>query len=237
MLILQFTLNYFFMKKAYLLLLLLVAPFAKANFTTAPQCEIEGLIGYEGNAVGLLWNEGLIKWAPVPSAIMYQVEINSIGLYGNSDIINSYFVPGSQNSLTIDLFIHNWFGNNNGKYISYRVRALCNCEEANFGPWSDVHCFLFGYGDVPCGSYNGRVANQNTKAGVYPNPVDAKINLSDIKIEKGMTYEILNYEGDILKSGRLDTKTISAEGIKSGLYILVIKNSGETVNSIKFLKN
>ena len=227
------------MKKAYLLLLLLVTSFSQANSPIAPPCEIEGLIGYHGTAVGLAWNEGLIKWAPLPNAVIYQVEINSIGLYGNSDIINSYYVPGSQNSLTIDLFIHNWFGNNNGKYISYRVRALCNCEEATWGNWSDEHCFLFGYGDVPCGSYNGRTANQNlkSKAGIYPNPVDARINLSDIKIEKGMTYEIVNYEGTVLKSGVFNTKSIEADGIKSGIYVLVIKNSGETVNSIKFLKN
>lgn len=227
------------MKKAYLLLLLLVMPFVKSNASTEPKCTIDFLIGYEGSTVGLLPSQGIIKWGPIPSALMYEVEINSIGFYGNSDIINSYYFPASQNTMQIDLYIHNWFGNNSGKYISYRVRALCNCEEATFGEWSETHCYLFAYGDVPCGYYNARTATQDlkSKASIYPNPVDAKINIADIKIEKGMAYEILNYEGTVLKSGALNEKFINAQELKGGLYILVIKNAGQTVNSIKFLKN
>jgi Secretion system C-terminal sorting domain len=228
------------MKKFYLMLFMLGSLLVQANpeTTIAPECTITKLTAYPGPAVGLAWNEGLISWSPTPSAILYEVEINSIGLYGNADIINSYFIPASQTSMVIDLFIHNWFGNNNGKYISFRVRALCNCEQSTWGDWSDSQCFLFGTGVVPCGSYNGRMASTAiTKAGIYPNPVDATINLFDIKTEKGMTYEIVNYEGDSLKSGNLDNKMINVDEMKDGLYILLIKKGGETVNSIKFLKN
>ena len=232
--------NLFIMKSLYLLLLLLAAPLAQAkNDAGAPPCTIDYVTAFEGLSVGYSSAQGLIKWSFVPSATLYEVEINSIGLYGNADIINTYYVPGSQNTMLIDLFIHNWFGNNNGKYLSFRVRAFCGCEEGGWGEFTETQCFLFGTGVVPCGSYNGRIANTNvqTKVGIYPNPVDATINLTDIKPERGMQYEILNYQSEVLKSGILNSKTIDVNGMKDGIYLLSIKKGGETISTVKFLKN
>ena len=67
---------------------------------------------------------------------------------------------------------------------------------------------------------------------LYPNPTTDFIQ---VNIEKSLNYSIVNYLGQIIKSGQIKNKVINVNDLVAGVYVLKITD-GEKLVSKKFVK-
>lgn len=79
------------------------------------------------------------------------------------------------------------------------------------------------------------IENQElTQAKLYPNPSSSVINLNGDLLNT--SYEILDINGNILKSGEVSTNSISIGDIDQGIYFVIFKRDGYSIENIKFIK-
>ena len=104
-------------------------------------------------------------------------------------------------------------------------------------------CEAFTYGQVEDYSVNviaptlanDEVAALQKNVNIYPNPVKEVINIQS-KASGEFTYQIINAAGQVVMSGKTNSKAINAQRLTSGSYLLKIENNGVTTTH-KFLKN
>lgn len=71
------------------------------------------------------------------------------------------------------------------------------------------------------------------KISVYPNPTTSFISVENLN---NSDFSILNMNGEIVKSGKINANTIQVETLSKGAYFLKV-NDGEKLYSSKFIKN
>jgi hypothetical protein len=70
---------------------------------------------------------------------------------------------------------------------------------------------------------------------VYPNPAKSLINVSE-SIEPVSHYEVRNNLGQVLQTGKLDSRTILLTGMSEGMYFLDLRDGDNLVQRIRFQK-
>ncbi len=84
----------------------------------------------------------------------------------------------------------------------------------------------------------GIESTNNSKVGVYPNPVSDVLRFNLGQTSSNATYQVFNQTGALVLSGKFNANasSISVEDLKSGLYtVSVIENN--KMSSVRFVKN
>ena len=96
----------------------------------------------------------------------------------------------------------------------------------------NMRSFIMQIGDL----FSGRTELQTTFNNlIYPNPVDAYLNISLPQTLSDADYQIVNMKGDILSNGNTGDHRINVSFLPTGTYIIRIKNAQENV-ALKFVK-
>jgi hypothetical protein len=81
-----------------------------------------------------------------------------------------------------------------------------------------------------------KVNNETDELFIYPNPVSTEIKMSvNFSYQNDSKYSILDINGRSIKSGNINSNTISVEELTAGLYILKLNVNGKRVLK-KFIK-
>ena len=97
-------------------------------------------------------------------------------------------------------------------------------------------------GRVDCGADEfmgviGLVEEVEASVSVFPNPVIDQITLRNDG-QKLVSYEILNFEGKTIKTGKILKNKIDCAELPAGVYLLNLKGKGQhSVNCFRFIRN
>jgi predicted acyl esterase len=80
------------------------------------------------------------------------------------------------------------------------------------------------------------VVHKNNTFEVYPNPVVSVLNLQRKEgLNPNAEYQIFNGSGQMMLSGRVEEGPIDVSSLRSGLYVVVVRNEGQA-QALKFIK-
>lgn len=73
---------------------------------------------------------------------------------------------------------------------------------------------------------------------IYPNPAKGEVNISVNNAAKGATYQILDLSGKLISNGSLENEKtkVNISTLKTGTYLIVISNNGETTSKNLIVK-
>ena len=126
---------------------------------------------------------------------------------------------------TNNLVISNLSLINNNQYFFCKINSHCNTAQ-----YTDTVILLI------TDSTNTLSQNQLENFIIINNPVINNLTISSKTLPLEFSYVILNSIGKIVKSGtiRIKDEVINCEDLESGIYLLNVLNSN---NSVKFIKN
>lgn len=104
------------------------------------------------------------------------------------------------------------------------------CERFSFGQVEDYTVNITTRNAVLADSDSG----SDSEIVIYPNPADSFLRVDGLIMDEA-SYSIVNQQGQILRSGKLDQE-INVEDLPAGLYILELKDSKKSTTK-KFVKN
>ncbi|MDN6280709.1 MAG: T9SS type A sorting domain-containing protein [Psychroflexus sp.] len=208
--------------------------YSRANIT-ATTGRAGGLFG-GGDAALVIMNSYATGTVSAP-----EFEGGFIGAYGGGDIIisNSYFDTESSGltegvgGFTGPTQSYEITGKTTGEMKTEAFVSLLNAESED-APWSINPDQNDGYPAFDSYLSTSQPENIALALDIYPTVVDNQINVSsELELE---AFRIYNYSGQMVSEGNLkNNKTISANGLSAGVYLLNINTTEGTVTK-KFIK-
>jgi len=115
--------------------------------------------------------------------------------------------------------------------VSMKFNSIpTSCESFTYGQVED-----YSVNVIAATLANDEVAALQKNVNIYPNPVKEVINIQS-KASGEFTYQIINAAGQVVMTGKTNSKAINAQRLTSGSYLLKIENNGITTTH-KFIKN
>ncbi|TDW50318.1 putative secreted protein (Por secretion system target) [Flavobacterium sp. 270] len=108
------------------------------------------------------------------------------------------------------------------------------CETFSYGQVEDYTINITASGASAINDLLADVDSSDAAFTLYPNPVDAEVNISSIG-NNGSTFKITNTLGQLVSTGQLSENPIDVSKLDTGIYIIEV-NNGQKITAKKFIK-
>ncbi|CAM3981207.1 MULTISPECIES: VPS10 domain-containing protein [Flavobacterium] len=109
-----------------------------------------------------------------------------------------------------------------------------SCESFSYGQVEDYTVNIVTTASGPSAEVVSEVKSELFSMKIYPNPVEDYLNIDALEL-KTASFEVIDYLGKVVKSGKLEETRIDVSDLKNGVFFLKVTNNG-TVQTQQFIK-